>query len=49
MTTGNRQADANGVYYVAGYFNTTSAIPAIDFKVHSGNIESGDFCLYGIN
>tara|TARA_R100001594_G_scaffold49607_2_gene82577 strand:+ start:1091 stop:1711 length:621 start_codon:yes stop_codon:yes gene_type:complete len=49
MTTGNRQADANGVYYVAGYFNTTSAITAIDFKVHSGNIESGDFCLYGIN
>ena len=48
MTTGNRQADANGVYYVAGFFNTTSAITAIDFKASSGNIDSGDFCLYGI-
>ena len=49
MTTGNRQADANGVYYVAGFFNTTSAITAIDFKVSSGNIDAGDICLYGIN
>jgi len=32
----------------AGYFNTTSAIDAIQFKMHSGNIDAGDICLYGI-
>jgi len=33
---------------VAGYFNTTSAIDAIQFKFASGNIDAGDICLYGI-
>ena len=31
-----------------GYFNTTSAIDAIQFKYSSGNIDAGDVCLYGI-
>ena len=35
--------------YFAGYFNTTSAIDAIQFKMSSGNIDAGDICLYGIN
>ena len=35
--------------YGAGYFNTTSAIDAIQFKFDSGNIDAGDICLYGIN
>ena len=35
--------------YVAGYFNTTSAIDEISFKFNSGNIDAGDICLYGIN
>jgi len=35
--------------YVAGYFNTTSAIDEIQFKMSSGNIDAGDICLYGIN
>ena len=34
--------------YVSGYFNTTSAINAIQFKFDSGNIDAGDICLYGI-
>ena len=34
--------------YVAGYFNTTSAINAMAFKMSSGNIDAGDICLYGI-
>ena len=34
--------------YVAGYFNTTSAINAIDFKISSGNIDSGVIKMYGI-
>ena len=35
--------------YVAGYFNTTSAIDAIQFKMDSGNIDSGTIKLYGIS
>ena len=35
--------------YIAGYFNTTSAIDEIQFKMSSGNIDAGDICLYGIN
>ena len=34
--------------YSAGYFNTTSAIDAIQFKLASGDIDAGDICLYGI-
>ena len=34
--------------YFAGYFNTTSAIDEIQFKMASGNIDAGDICLYGI-
>ena len=35
-------------HYVGGYFNTTSAIDEIQFKMSSGNIDAGDICLYGI-
>ena len=34
--------------YFAGYFNTTSAIDAIQFKMSSGNIDAGTIKLYGI-
>ena len=34
--------------YSAGYFNTTSAIDAIQFKMASGNIDAGVIKLYGI-
>jgi len=34
--------------YIAGYFNSTSSIDAIQFKMESGNIDAGDICLYGI-
>ena len=43
------QADYSIDGYVAGYFNTTSAIDAIQFKMSSGNIDAGDICLYGIS
>ncbi len=33
----------------AGYFNTTSAINAVQFKFSSGNIDSGTIEMYGIN
>ena len=32
----------------AGYFNTTSAVDAVQFKMTSGDIDAGDICLYGI-
>jgi len=42
----------NGDYMVdilaAGYFNTTSALDAIQFKFSSGNIDSGTIKLYGV-
>ena len=34
--------------YYAGYFNTTSAIDEIQFKMSSGNIDAGTIKLYGI-
>jgi len=42
----NAYVNAN---YVGGYFNTTSAIDAIQFKFDSGNIESGVIKLYGVS
>jgi hypothetical protein len=36
-------------YMGAGYYNTTSAIDAVQFKMSSGNIDSGDIILYGVN
>ena len=35
--------------FVAGYFNTTSAIDEIQFKMDSGDIDAGTISLYGIN
>lgn len=34
--------------FVGGYFNTTSAINAVDFKFSSGNIDDGTITMYGI-
>jgi len=42
-------AEASSVEgFTAGYFNTTSAIDEIQFKMSSGNIDSGTIKLYGI-
>jgi len=35
--------------FSAGYCNTTSAINGIRFQYSSGNIDSGDIILYGVN
>ena len=45
-TVGTAESD---VYHTAGYFNTTSAIDEIQFKMSSGNIDSGVIKLYGIS
>jgi hypothetical protein len=45
---GNASSDYAIDMYTAGYFNTTSAIDEIQFKMSSGNIDSGKIKLYGI-
>ena len=41
----------NRIYdnFCSGYINTTSAIDEIQFKMSSGNIDSGDILLFGLN
>jgi hypothetical protein len=47
--TQQMQVDDSMENYSAGYFNTTSAIDGIRFQYSSGNIDSGDILLYGVN
>ena len=50
-------ADANSYHglggslraFTAGYYNSTSALDAVQFKMSSGNIDSGVIKLYGIS
>ena len=48
VSTRYHASDYTNHFFVAGYFNTTSAIDEIQFKMNSGNIDAGDICLYGI-
>tara|TARA_B100001094_G_C17986241_1_gene697830 strand:- start:91 stop:717 length:627 start_codon:yes stop_codon:yes gene_type:complete len=48
-TMHNTNHDRARQFYVAGYFNSTSAIDAIQFKMENGNIDSGTIEMYGIN
>ena len=49
-TNGNdAHSDFNYNLFVAGYGNTTSAVDSIRFQYSSGNIDSGDILLYGVN
>ena len=41
--------DASYQWNVAGYCNTTTAIDGIQFKMTTGNIDSGTFKLYGVS
>ena len=41
--------DYNQNQITAGYGDTTSAVDAIQFKFSSGNIDSGDILLFGLN
>ena len=54
MSVFNAMHESPSGYYsnsdrTAGYFNTTSAINAVQFKATSGNIDSGDILLFGLN
>ena len=48
MSRSATQFDNINDSYCAGYFNTTSAINAMQFKMSSGNIDAGTISLYGI-
>jgi hypothetical protein len=39
---------SSGRFLGAGYGNTTSAVDAIQFKIDSGNIDSGTIKMYGV-
>jgi hypothetical protein len=45
MQENNKSLDG----YVAGYGNTTSAVDAVQFKMSSGNIDSGTIIMYGVS
>ena len=47
-TSSVQSNDVANQSFDAGYFNTTSAIDEIQFKMSTGNIDAGDICLYGI-
>ena len=54
MSVINAMHESPSGYYsnsdrTAGYFNTTSAINAVQFKATSGNIDSGQILLFGLN
>ena len=51
LHSGNRYVGSNisANDFVAGYGNTTSAVTGIQFKMSSGNIDSGVIKLYGIS
>ena len=44
----HHNSDYSVRFFTAGYGNTTSAVDGIQFKMHSGNIDSGTIKLYGI-
>ena len=46
--SGHRHSSAAHDSYVAGYFNTTAAITALDFKMSGGDIDAGTIKMYGL-
>jgi len=45
----SEQSDHSERAFVAGYFDTTSAVNAIQFKFSSGNIDDGIIKMYGVS
>jgi hypothetical protein len=43
------EVSVTGNFFVAGYCNVTTAIDGVQFKMSSGNIDSGVIKLYGIS
>ena len=48
-TSSSSNANNQRDQYIAGYFNTTSAIDALRFETRSGNLETGVLKMYGVS
>jgi hypothetical protein len=48
-SSGNHASDYATDFYVAGYFNLTTALTRFQFKMLSGNIDNGVIKLYGVS
>ena len=48
-TNSSRHVDQSNNVFTAGYCNVTAAIDGVQFKMSSGNIDSGVIKLYGIS
>jgi hypothetical protein len=48
VTNSSRHVDQSSNYFTSGYCNVTAAIDGVQFKMSSGNIDSGTIKLYGI-
>ena len=48
-TSCNEQSNYAIDVKVAGYFNTTTALTRVQFKMNSGNIDAGTIKLYGVS
>jgi len=49
MEDGGAGSNPVSTSFTSGYFNTTSAIDEIQFKMSSGNIDSGTIKMYGVS
>ena len=47
-SSNNHEGEYAMHHFIGGYFNTTSAVDAIQFKMSSGNIDAGTISLFGI-
>ena len=47
-SSGSHSSDYATDFYVAGYFNLTTALTRFQFKMLSGNIDSGTIKMYGV-
>ena len=47
-TTQGEQTAESRQFFTAGYVNTTTALTRVQFKMSSGNIDSGSISLFGI-
>jgi len=43
------QNEYNDVTHIAGYFNVTTPITRVSFKMNTGNIDSGTIKMYGVS
>ena len=46
---GHTAGDAVNTQITGGYVNSTSAVTVARFEMNNGNIDAGDFCLYGLS